>query len=73
MAGVKRPSKRVRKTVDFACGKRFASSDDYYLLTPGGAVLVVGHDHTVITTFLLSDAKRRARIRQARQRRTADE
>ena len=69
LAGARRPSKRVRKTVDYACGKRFASAEDYYLLTPGGAVLVVGQDGVVITTFLLAEAKRRARIKAAAERR----
>lgn len=69
MAGAKRPSKRVRKTVDFACNKRQQRGTDYYLLTPGGAVLVVGVDDVVITTFMLAEAKRRARIKQAAQRR----
>lgn len=73
MAGAKRPSKRVRNTVDYACGKRFSYGDSYYLLTPGGAVLIVGADHTVITTFTLADAKRRARIRQAADRRRSED
>lgn len=68
MAGAKRPSKRVRKTIDYSCGKRFATADSYYLLTPSGAVLIVGADGVVITTFTLADAKRRARIKQAASR-----
>lgn len=68
LVGARRPSKRVRKTVDYACGKRFASAEDYYLLAPGGAVLIVGKDNVVITAFLLDEAKRRARIKQAATR-----
>lgn len=72
LAGAKRPSKRVRKTVDYACNKWQQRGEDYYLLTPGGAVLVVGLDGMVITTFTLSEAKRRARIKQAALRQRYD-
>lgn len=73
MRGAKRPSKRVRNMVDYACGKRVSYGGSYYLLTPGGAVLIVTRDHKVITTFTLADAKRRARIRQAADRRRSED
>lgn len=66
LAGARRPSKRVRKTVDYACGKWYDCGNRYYLLTPSGVVLAVSKlDHTIITVFLLDEAKRRARIKQA--------
>lgn len=62
--GAKRPSKKIRALIHYACHRQGNDGQTRsYLLTPGGAVLVVDEDK-VVTAFTLRDAKRRGRLRR---------